>query len=103
MTTYFITRHPGARDWALQTGIAVDAVLDHLEVEDIQPGDRVIGTLPVNLAASVCERGGRYLHLTLELPPEARGIELSAEDMRRYGARVEEFAVRQVGAGEVAP
>lgn len=91
--TYLVTRHPGARDWAAQEGIAVDALLDHLDVTDIQPGDRVIGSLPVNLAAQVCERGGRYLHLSLELPPGLRGRELTAADMHRLGARVEEFHV----------
>lgn len=91
--TYLVTRHPGARDWADEEGIAVDALVDHLDVTDIQPGDRVIGSLPVNLAARVCERGGRYLHLSLELPPGLRGRELSADDMRRLGVRVEEFHV----------
>jgi CRISPR-associated protein Csx16 len=91
--TYLVTRHPGARDWADEEGIAVDALVDHLDVTDIQPGDRVIGSLPVNLAAQVCERGGRYLHLSLELPPGLRGRELSADDMRRLGVRVEEFHV----------
>lgn len=95
MPTFFITRHPGAREWATQEGIVVDTVLNHLDVDQITIGDVVIGTLPVNLAATVCERGGRYFHLSLSLPPDARGIELSAEDMRRYGARIEEFLVQR--------
>jgi len=94
MSTYFITRHPGAHQWASEAGIAVDAVLDHLDPARVQPGDRVIGILPVHLAADVCRRGGRYFNLSLDLPPEARGRELSAEEMQRYGARVEEFIVR---------
>jgi CRISPR-associated protein Csx16 len=94
MTVYFITRHPGAVAWAHEEGIEVTQLIDHLDVEIIQPGDVVVGTLPVNLAARVCARGGRYLHLSLELPPGMRGRELSAEDMRRCGARVEEFVVQ---------
>jgi CRISPR-associated protein Csx16 len=94
--TYFVTRHSGALDWAEQEGIAVDELVDHLEVERIQPGDRVIGSLPCNLAAEVCALGGRYLHLTLELPADLRGKELTAADMRRLGARVEEFRVEGV-------
>ncbi len=93
MTTLFISRHPGALDWATGEGIAVDARLAHLDPETIQPGDVVIGTLPIHLAARVCERGGRYLHLSLELPPEQRGRELSAADLRRFGARLEEYRV----------
>jgi CRISPR-associated protein Csx16 len=96
MTVYFITRHPGALAWAREEGIEVTQTIEHLDVELIQPGDTVVGTLPVNLAARVCARGGRYLHLSLELPPEWRGRELSAEDMRRFGARVEEFVIVSV-------
>ena len=93
MTTYFITRHPGAREWAAQEGVRVDEQVDHLDVTLIGPGDLVIGSLPVNLAAEVCARGGRYFHLSLDLPQEWRGRELSAEDMRRLGARIEEYRV----------
>jgi CRISPR-associated protein Csx16 len=97
MTTYFITRHPGARTWAEQEGITVDQVIDHLDPEIIAPGDTLIGTLPVNLAAEVCARGGRYLNLSLDLPAALRGHELSVEQMRACGARVEEFRVQRCG------
>lgn len=95
-TIYLITRHSGARIWAEEEGIAVDEVIDHLDVPIVRPGDVVIGTLPVNLAAAVCARGGRYFHLSLELPAEWRGRELSPEDMRRFGARIEEFRVEKI-------
>ncbi len=95
MTTYLITRHAGARQWAEEEGIAVDELIDHLEIDVIRPGDIVIGTLPVNLAAEVCARGGRYLHLSLELPYDWRGRELTADDMRRFGARVEAFRIEK--------
>ncbi len=93
MTLYFVTRHPGARDWAAEEGLAVDRILDHLDPAIIQPGDILIGSLPVNLVAAVCARGGRYLHLSLDLPSALRGRELSAEQMRNCGARVEEYQV----------
>jgi CRISPR-associated protein Csx16 len=93
MTTYFVSRHPGAQDWAREAGIRVDVILDHLDPALVEPGDRVLGSLPVNLAAAVCARGGRYLHLTLELPRAGRGRELTAEDMRAYGARIEEYQI----------
>ena len=96
MTTYFISRHPGALAWAAEEGLGVDQVIDHLDPDIIQPGDILIGTLPVNLAAVVCERGGRYLNLSLDLPPELRGRELSVEQMRACGARVEEYQVRRL-------
>lgn len=96
MTTYFVTRHPGARAWAAEEGIRVDEMIEHLDPQEIQPGDIVIGSLPVNLAAEVCARGGRCLHLTLEVPPAWRGIELTTEDMRWFGARIEEYGVKRM-------
>jgi CRISPR-associated protein Csx16 len=98
MTTWFITRHRGAVAWAARHGIAVDQWIAHLAPADVQAGDVVMGTLPVNLAAEVCARGARYLNLSLDLPAEARGRELTAEDLERYGATLEEFVV-----GRVAP
>jgi CRISPR-associated protein Csx16 len=103
MTTYFVTRHPGARTWAAEEGIEVDDVIDHLDPTRIEPGDTVIGSLPVNLAAEVCARGGRYLHLSLDLPADLRGRELTVEQMRACGARLERYLVRRILAGEVVP
>lgn len=95
MTTYFISRHPGARDWAAQEGIPVDRVIDHLDPSLLQAGDTLIGSLPVNLVAEVCARGCRYLHLSLDLPAALRGRELSAEEMRACGARIEAYQARR--------
>jgi CRISPR-associated protein Csx16 len=100
MTTYFVTRHGGARDWAAEEGISVDQVIDHLDPLLIRRGDTVIGSLPVNLAAEVCERGGTYLHLSLELPSELRGRELSPAEMRACGAHIEHYSVRRVSRDE---
>lgn len=93
MTTYFITRHPGALDWAREEGVHVDQQLIHFDPAILEAGDVVIGSLPVNLAFDVCQRGGRYLHLALDLPADWRGKELSAKDMHRFGARLEEYCV----------
>ncbi|QGU32114.1 CRISPR-associated protein Csx16 [Thermochromatium tepidum] len=98
MATYFVSRHPGAHDWAAKEGLEVDAVIPHLDPAIIQPGDIVIGTLPVNLAGEVCARGGRYLNLSLDLPPELRGQELSTEQIRACGARIEEYRITRVDA-----
>jgi CRISPR-associated protein Csx16 len=93
MTTYFVTRHPGAVEWARESGMAIDRQLAHLDIAEVKAGDCVIGTLPVHLAAEVCALGARYFHRALETPPEWRGRELSAEDLRRFGARTVEYRV----------
>lgn len=93
MTTYFVSRHPGGIEWAAQQNLHVDAFVAHLDPTQVQPGDTVIGNLPVHLAAQVCERGGVYWHLSLALPAELRGRELSAADMARLGAHVKPYTV----------
>lgn len=96
MTVWFVSGHAGAVDWARRRGIEAEAVA-HLDVAKVKAGDRVIGTLPVSLAAAVCAGGAEYWHLTLDLPPEARRRELSADDMDTYGARIERYEIRRMG------
>ena len=96
MTTYFITRHPGAIAWAAQQDIKVDLQITHLDSNDIQPGDTVIGSLPVNLAAEICQRGAVYVHLVLNVPEHWRGKELTAEQMIECGACLEGYALKKL-------
>lgn len=94
MTTWFVSRHPGAIAWAAQQGLQVDCQVSHLETAQVQASDTVIGTLPVQLAAAVCQRGARYFNLSLDLPGNWRGRELSADELRQCKARLESFDVR---------
>lgn len=98
-TTYFISRHPGALEWLSRQGVRVDQTIDHLDMARIEAGDTVIGTLPVNLAADVCDNGAQYVHLSLRLPPALRGQELSAQMMDELGARLEAYHVTRKDAG----
>lgn len=100
MTTWFITRHPGAREWAQSVGLLIDRHCAHLDPAEVQAGDTVIGTLPVHLAATVCQRGARYLHLSLDVPEHARGHELDADGLRACNPRLEAYAVDRRPAGE---
>ena len=58
MAVYFVSRHPGARAWARHQGL--HATLEYLDADQTQPGDVVMGTLPVNLAAELCARQAYY-------------------------------------------
>jgi CRISPR-associated protein Csx16 len=93
MTTYFITRHQGAAQWAEQQGFKIDHVVSHFDTQTVQQGDRVLGTLPVNLAAEVCARGGQYYHLSMDSPLEYRGKELSPYLMNEFGAKLQLFTI----------
>jgi hypothetical protein len=43
MSVYFVSRHPGARDWAAAEGMAVDEFIAHLDVTQAHVGDVAIG------------------------------------------------------------
>ncbi|MBD1206743.1 MAG: CRISPR-associated protein Csx16 [Rhodobacteraceae bacterium] len=95
MTALFVTRHPGAVEWVARRGIGARMV-SHLDPGLVRAGDIVMGTLPIHLAAAVCARRARYLHLEIDLPAEARGRDLTADEMERFGARLTEFRVERV-------
>ena len=93
MTTFLATRHPGAIEWATRQGFSDVHQVTHItDLEEmVEPGDMVIGTLPISLVAEVNRLGGTYQQLSMNLPAEARGKELTADDMDRYGARLKTY------------
>lgn len=91
--TWFVSRHPGALEWINRQRHPFDLHVTHLDPALIAPGDRVIGSLPVNLAAEVCARGASYWNLSLRLKPTDRGRELSADDLEKYQAVLEPYFV----------
>lgn len=91
--TYFVTRHSDATKWAAKNNIAVDVQLSHFDPSIIKKGDVVIGTLPVQLVYEVNKLGGKYLHLSIDIPREMRGKELSASEMQACNARLEPYRV----------
>ncbi len=95
MTTYFVTRHKGAVEWSRGRGIEAQHIT-HLDPKTIKSGDIVLGTLPVHIAAQVCARSAKYLHLSLKTPPKRRGEELTAADMDAMGAELVEYEIRRV-------
>lgn len=94
----FVTRHRGAVTWAAEGGVKARKIeMEDFDSVTVKPGDIVLGTLPVHIAAQVNAAGGHYWHLAMEIPVEYRGKELSAEMMRAFGARLEEFRVQALG------
>ena len=95
MTVWFVSRHPGALEWAARQGIVYDRQAAHLDASQVAAGDKVIGSLPVHLAAEICARGAEYWNLSLDLKSVDRGRELSAHELQRSNARTERFVVHK--------
>jgi CRISPR-associated protein Csx16 len=72
--------------------------LNRLHYRSAHVNDGAGVTLTINLAAQVCERGAHYFHLSLVIPFQLRGQELSAAQLATMGARFEEFDIRRVVA-----
>ncbi len=81
--------------WASRQDLEIHHQVDHLDINQIQSGDQVFGTLPVNLVEEVCTRNARYFHLSLVVPEHLRMIELSADQMDALGAKFEEYIVNR--------
>lgn len=93
MAVWFVSRHEGTILWAHQQALAVDHWVTHLDVTNIATGDVVMGTLPVHLAAKVCERGAKFYFVSLILTQSQRGQELSVDDMLGAQCRLQCFDV----------
>lgn len=99
MTTLFVTRHQGAKEWAARQDFRDVEMIEHLGagmIAGLARGDIVIGTLPVHVAAQIVSNGGRYFHLEMTIPFEARGRDLSAAEMVQFGATLNEYHVERL-------
>jgi len=95
MAIWFVGRHPGAQEWIQEKGFKIDHTVPHLSLSDIQTGDIILGTLPIHLAAQVCEKQAEYWHLSVDLLPEQRGKELSAQELDKSNARLERYLIQK--------
>jgi len=93
MGKVIVTRHPALVDFLRELGlVGEDAkVISHASPDDVRGRD-VIGVLPLHLASlakSVTE-------VQLDLPPDARGKELSLEEMKKYFRGIKKYVVIEV-------
>ncbi|WP_217533736.1 CRISPR-associated protein Csx16 [Vibrio metschnikovii] len=96
MAVWLITRHSGTVEWCAQQGLSIDQQVAHLQPEKVFAGDVIIGTLPIHLIADITQKGARYLHLSLDLPEQWRGQELTPSMLDAAGARLEEYSAHKL-------
>ena len=97
MSVYLVSRHKGAVDWMDHMGHRYDAHLTHLtDYKALSAGDTIVGSLPINIVADLCELGVKYQHLSLYIPEQLRGVELTAEQLSALDAKLEQYEVKRV-------
>ena len=96
MAVWFISRHPGAIEWMKSQSIVVDYWVEHLDINQIQAGDIVIGTLPIHLASQVCEKGATFYFLSVNVTREQRGTELTAQQLTEQGCVLQAFHIQKL-------
>ena len=96
MAVWFISRHKGAIDWIKQQSLQIDRFESHLNVDDIQADDTVIGTLPIHLDAKVCAKGAKFYFLSVNVSQDQRGMELTAEELIAQQCAIEPFYIQKL-------
>ena len=87
MGTVIVTRHAGLVEWLKRRGIEGEVVA-HAD-ESAVKGKRVYGVLPYRLAALADE----FVEVSMSVPAELRGKELSADDIDGLNPQMTEWRV----------
>ena len=92
--TVVVTRHPGLLEVLRERGVVPQNCEDFYShaTPDLVRGRDVIGILPLSLAAEA----NSITEITLSLPPEARGKELNADEVRRFMTGVNTYKVTRI-------
>lgn len=86
-----ITRHQGLVDFLLEQGHEFGLVISHVTAPAVLDGKDVIGVLPVHLAAR-CET---FSELTLEIPAELRGVDLSRDQVAEFQRGIRTYKITE--------
>jgi len=86
-----VSRHAGAIEWLRRRGIEGE-VISHVADPEVIRGKTVVGNLPMHLAAAADRVGVIEMP---NLPPDARGRDLSADEMEAFGASISWYRVER--------
>ena len=94
MNTIVVTRHPGLLEVLRERGVVPQNCEDYYShvTPELVRGKAVIGVLPLHLAAEA----DSVTEVALNLPPEARGRELTADEVRKYMIGVHTYKVTRI-------
>ena len=88
-----VTRHPALVEYLAELGVvpAGTEVVTHATAEQVR-GRHVFGVLPLHLAAEAAS----VTEVTLHVPAELRGVELTLEQVRQFAGPLVEYKVSRV-------
>lgn len=88
-----VTRHPALVEYLTELGVvpAGVEVVTHATAEQVR-GRHVFGVLPLHLAAEAAS----VTEVTLRVPAELRGVELTLEQVRQFAGPLVEYKVSRV-------
>lgn len=97
MREIVITRHPALVAYLQEIGMVDDGVrvITHATPADVR-GKHVIGVLPLRLAALAAS----VTEVTLDIPAELRGQELTLDQIRQYAGEPATYVVARKEAGD---
>jgi len=88
-----ISRHSGAIEWLKKYHPEFSNVQHFVQALPDDIRDKiVIGTLPINLAYLAKE----YYHLSMDIPLEMRGKELTVTDMEKCNCKLEHYKILKI-------
>jgi hypothetical protein len=96
--TVIVTRHAALVEVLAEDYGYVGPVLAHATAADVR-GKCVVGVLPLHLAAAA----ESVTEVTLNLPPELRGKELSVDQVRQHLIGLSTYRVEEVPVGGFGP
>lgn len=88
MKSLIITRHEALVEFLEKEFGIVGEVISHATADAVR-GNKVIGVLPLHLAAEAAE----IVSVDLNLPAEMRGKELTYDDVRKYYTGMHTYVV----------
>ena len=88
-----VTRHPALVEYLTELGVvpAGTEVVTHATAEQVR-GRHVFGVLPLHLAAEAAS----VTEVTLHVPAELRGVELTLEQVRQFAGPLVEYKVSRM-------
>lgn len=91
MDTIVITRHAALVEYLKEQGIIDDnvTVIEHATADAVRD-KHVIGVLPVHLATLTA----KYTNLTMNVPQDKRGQELTLDEVREYAGDAVTYEIR---------